>query len=73
MAKKPSTGNAFDLSVTTSIFKNDNQFNGVNQAKASAQSIGIGIIEYQQKGVRAKSELDKRYHATQYKKPRGKL
>jgi hypothetical protein len=73
MAKKPSTGNAFDLSTTTLNFSTDKKFNGVNLAKASAQSAGIGMIEYHQNGVKAKTAIKNKYIAKQYIKPKGTL
>ena len=44
MAKKPSTGNAFDLSLKKSVFSSDKNFNGVHEKRRTTQTCGAGEI-----------------------------
>lgn len=44
MTKKPSTGNAFDLSSKKSIFSGDKDFNGIHEKRRTTQTCGAGDI-----------------------------
>lgn len=44
MSKKPSKGNAFDLTPKKSIFSNDRKFNGWNSKLRTTETCGTGDI-----------------------------
>lgn len=51
MAKKPSKGNAFDLTSKKSSFSNDKDFNGVNEKRRTTTTCGLGTIPKAQRSL----------------------
>lgn len=51
MTKKPSTGNAFDLTAKKSSFSTDKDFNGVNEKRRTTTTCGTGIVPKAQRSL----------------------